>query len=138
MNNFLGYIKEDKALKALLNREPGVSGLSDNEESLLLAAAFQKSKRNIIVVKPTLFAAQNLQQRISSLIDEKPLLFAVEESLQIEAIAASPELEAARIETLIELARTDKPQLVITHTGGILRSLPAKKQFLAQMIELRK
>ena len=138
MNNILGYIKEDKALKALLNKEPGVSGLSDNAESLLLAAAFQKSKRNIIVVKPTLFAAQNLQQRISSLIEDKPLLFAVEESLQIEAIAASPELEAARIETLIELAKTSKPQLVITHTGGILRSLPAKKQFLGQMIELKK
>ena len=81
---------------ALLEKERGTVPLSSLiEEALIISAYHQISGRGILVIKENLYAAQRLYDRVSSLLCESDCaLFGANESLRVEAIAASPEITA--------------------------------------------
>ena len=137
MNNILSLLALNQAVLALEHNEGSLASVSLVEEALLVSAYFKKTKRNIIVVKNNLYNAQRLYDMISTMInDDSALLFGVEESLRIEAIAASPELMADKIDTLNKLCNAEN-HILITHTAGIVKQLPKRDYFISRIIKLK-
>lgn len=123
---------------ALLEKERGTVPLSSLiEEALIISAYHQISGRGILVIKENLYAAQRLYDRISSLLCESDCaLFGANESLRVEAIAASPEITANKVDILFSLMQNPN-QVVITCPSGILRHLPKKEVFKLGCMHLK-
>ncbi|MEG3039819.1 MAG: transcription-repair coupling factor [Erysipelotrichaceae bacterium] len=134
MNNLLNIIKNNPAIDSLMKHEQRLGNLSLTEEALLLVGLFQKDKQNIVVVKNNLYTAQKLFQRIQSL-SKDVLLFAMEDSLRVESIAASPESKASQLETMSMLL-ADGKKIIVTHTGALLHYLADPKVFKEHIIHL--
>ncbi|WP_305140146.1 transcription-repair coupling factor [Thomasclavelia cocleata] len=93
-------------------------------------------KKNIVVVKPNQYEANRLYQQVMSINERDALLFPVDESYRIEALAASPELLGQRIDTLYQLT-TNKPKILITHSQALVRYLPTKQIFKENCLDLK-
>ncbi|MCF0108744.1 MAG: transcription-repair coupling factor, partial [Erysipelotrichaceae bacterium] len=95
-----------------------------------------QNRRPMVVVKANLYSAQQLYERCRTLLpDGDCVLFSVEESLRVEAIAVSPESVAARVETLASLLM-DPNRIVITHVAGMIRHLPKVSLFVDSCLHL--
>ena len=114
MRKIVERLFQNPAVEAIIQNKTGVGSLSLQEEALILSAAFLRSKQSMFVVKNNMYEAQNMYQRLSTLCEEGVYLFCVEESLQVEAIASSPELYAQKIETLTKLLVSEKPIICVT------------------------
>ena len=69
-----------------------LSSTSLIEEAVVIATSFLKNKRPILVVKPNLYQAQRLYEKLLPLTSyEDCALFGADESLRVEAIAYSPD-----------------------------------------------
>ena len=129
-------LRQNAAFKALLNGKGNIVVNDINDEALLISSAFLTLKKDIVVIKPNQYEANMLYQRIMSINDNDVLLFPVDESYRIEALAASPELLGQRLDTLYRLT-TDKPKLVITHVQAIVRYLPDQQIFKENCLDLK-
>ena len=129
-------LRQNKAFKTLLNGKGNIIVNDINDEALLISSAFLTLKKDIVVVKPNQYEANMLYQQIMSINEHDTLLFPVDESYRIEALAASPELLGQRIDTLYQLT-TDKPKILITHSQALVRYLPAKQIFKENFLDLK-
>ena len=59
----------------------------------------------------------------------------MEESLRVEAIAASPEMKAAQVETLNRIL-DPSAKIIITHTGACMRYLPDPESFRSHCLHI--
>ncbi|NLC96996.1 MAG: transcription-repair coupling factor [Erysipelotrichaceae bacterium] len=134
VNKILELLKDNPAVKSL-NNEDGFSSFSLIEEALIIASSYKVNKRPILIVKNNLYNAQRLFERINSLLPEDSLLFNVEESLRVEAIASSPENTASKIETLYKLTQDDN-KIIVTHVAALIRQLPRIELFKEKCIKL--
>ena len=125
--NVLQSLESNVVSQEILNKGNRVGNLFLMEEALLLTSVFQKDRQTRIVVKKNRYEAQQLYQRIRQL-EEDVLLFVMEESLRVQAIASSPEDVQAQISFLSE-ALEEKPKLIICNTAAFLRYLPDAEFF---------
>ena len=102
--------------------------LFDMEEALLLASAFLKDKQTRIIVKKNRYHAQQLYQRLAPLLEDV-LLFVMEDSLRVQAIAASPEDKEDMLSSLYACVSEDKPRIIICNTAAFVRYLPDIQRF---------
>lgn len=130
-------LKDNEAVR-MLDEQRGVLPLvSLTQEALVLAASFLRRPRPVLVVKQNLYQAQRLYERILSFLSEEECaLFSAEESLRVEAIAASPEMTASRVDTLASLLE-NRNRIVITCPAGYLRHLPFPEDFSSSCIHLQ-
>ena len=121
-----------------LNSEKGPLPLTSLiEEALVIAASYRNHPRPILVVKHSLYSAQRLYERLSTLLGETQCaLFGADESLRVEAIAASPEMTASKVETLASLLK-NPDQVIITCPSGFLRQLPSPEIFREACITVK-
>lgn len=119
MKELFQLLRDNPAVQAICKQEDGLGNLSLSEEALLVLAVFHIKQRNIVIVKQNLYTAQKLYERMLALTDAPVLLFSVEESLRVEAIARSPEMRASQIEVMATL-QEQTPSICITHTAGIM------------------
>lgn len=122
-NEVLASLENNPVVLALEAGKDNIGNLNTTEEALILAAAYQKHPQNYIVVKKDKYAAQQLYDRLLPLCDNT-LLFVMEESLRVQAIASSPEEKEEQISALIEMTANDTPKIVVCNTAGFLRYLP--------------
>ncbi|MBO5554997.1 MAG: transcription-repair coupling factor, partial [Solobacterium sp.] len=107
------------------------------EEALVIAVSYRRKSRPILVVKHSLYSAQRLYERLSTLLGETNCaLFGADESLRVEAIAASPEMTASKVETLASLL-SNPCQVVVTCPSGLLRQLPSPETFRDACIHIK-
>lgn len=107
--------------------EQMVSGLSGSARSLVIASAFNETKRTQLVVTHNLFQAQKLYDDLVSLVGEESVfLYPVNELIASEIAVASPEMRGQRIEVLNRLA-SKKEAIVISPMAGVRRLLPPKQ-----------
>ncbi len=109
---------------------------SINDEALLIASSFTSNPRTIVVVKSSLYEAQQLHLHLSSMIKESSLYFPYDESLRVEALAASPEMQAIRFNTISRII-DKKPIVLVTHTAAIIRKIPSYELFVKKIIDLK-
>lgn len=136
MKDLLKVLSGNPAFVAFQEGKDNLGNLNLNEEALMIASAFQKKKRGMLIVKNNLYTAQRLYERLTPLVKDDVLLFSVEESLRVEAIAASPELLAKEIEVLNTLLN-DSNKICITHTGGYTKFLADPQIFSAFTYHLK-
>ncbi|MCI9130946.1 transcription-repair coupling factor [Thomasclavelia cocleata] len=129
-------LRQNVAFKTLLNGKGNIIVNDINDEALLISSAFLILKKNIVVVKPNQYEANRLYQQVMSINERDALLFPVDESYRIEALAASPELLGQRIDTLYQLT-TNKPKILITHSQALVRYLPTKQIFKENCLDLK-
>jgi len=137
MDELLKLLENDPALDALIHHKPGVAGLTDVEETLLYSTLFYKQKKTTVIVKNNLYTAQQLYNRLYPLLNNDVLLFTMEESLRVEAIAATPSTYAAQMNVLSTLCLDPQPKLIITHPMGLIRYIPSKEYFKNHILNLK-
>ena len=136
MQQILNRLIQDASVRALSNGQGSFAHLSLTQEAALLAAAYRTKPQAIFVVKPNLYQAQQLHAKLQTWLNEEEIaLFASEESLRVEAIASSPEINVQKMETLSRLS-AGNPILCITHIGAALRHLPSPAFFKQSTIKL--
>ena len=135
MKRIIELLAFNPAVDAIIDNKASIASLSIQEEAVIMSAAFLRSNKSMVIVKPNLYEAQNLYQNIYSLINEG-IIFAVEESLQVEAIASSPELHAQKMDVLTILSQNTKPVLCVTHSAAIVRYLPAVEKIREYTLSL--
>ncbi len=127
---------QDKAVRVITNHEKGLSQVPVNAESLIIAASYKQKKRLMVVVKNNLYTAQQLFRKLTPLLQEDVLLFSVEESLRVEAVASTPTMYADQMETLTDICLNDKPRVIITHPAALVRYLPSVTTFKNHILHL--
>ncbi|WP_276935497.1 transcription-repair coupling factor [Dielma fastidiosa] len=136
MNCLLNELLKNPAVESLLRKESSLGNLSLTEEALLYAALYRQSRQSLLIVKNNVYTAQKLIERLTPLVDVEVLPFVVEESLRVEAIAASPESKAVQLETMNAMLE-GKAKIVVAHTGALMRFMPSPELFKAVSMELK-
>lgn len=136
MNTILRECAANPAVSSLIRNEDHLGNVQPMEEALLLSTAFVQTKRSMVIVKNTLYSAQQLYQRLLSLLDDHVQLFAAEDSLRVEAIAASPEMKANQLETMSQLLE-EQACILVTHIGALLRYLPKPEVFQSCALHIK-
>ena len=125
----LDQIKGSKVVETILNHDSTIPACSDIEKALALASAFRADPHPMLVICHNAYAAQRLFDRLASFL---PLgacdLFTVEESLRIDALSASPEASAYRVD-ILNKCLTDSNRIIVTHGFAAIKRLPAVKDF---------
>ena len=134
-NPIIQSLEHNVLTQQLLKPDGQLGNLSEMEEALLLAAAFEQDHKTRIVVKKNKYEAQQLYARLA-MLEQEVLLFVMDESLRIQAIAASPEEKNAQLSALVQM-RQDYPKIIITNTAAYTRFLPDVKFFDENCIQLR-
>ncbi len=137
MNELFRLMANDPAVIAFNKHQPGLSCLGDVEETLIIAESFRQQPRNIVVVKENVFTAQQLYNRLYPLVKDDVLLFSVEESLRVEAVAASPSNYANQMNVLASLCLQEHPKIIVTHSMALIRYLPARETFRNHILDLK-
>lgn len=135
MNCLLNELVNNPAVECLLRKESSLGNLSLSEEALLYASLFRQSRQTLLIVKNNVYTATKLIERLTPLVDVDVLPFVVEESLRVEAIAASPESKAVQLETMNAMLE-GKAKIIVTHTGALMRFMPDPELFKAVSMEL--
>lgn len=134
-NPILASINDNPMVHELLESGDHIGNLSEMEEALILASAFEQDRRTRIIVKKNKYEAQQLYSRLA-MLEQEVLLFVMDDSLRVSAIAASPEENESQVAALCEL-RQDYPKLVITNTAAFMRYLPDRTFFDENCLTLR-
>ena len=112
----------------------GLKGMTDTSFSLLVNEIFEKEKRNILILTPTLFEANQILNNLS--YNSNALFFPMDDFLTSMAVAQSPELKVTRLETINELLN-NKNHILVTHLMGFLRFLPTLETYKKHIIKLK-
>ena len=103
--------------------------ISKNEiYNQLLLYIFFKSKKNIILVYPTLNEATGSYNELKNYIDDV-YLFPEDDLISKKAIAASPELLFLRV-NLLNKFNDDKQKIVLVHLNSFIKKLPNKNKYI--------
>ena len=130
-------IKNLSAVKKMNQDRGTVPYAFTMQEALVLAASFMEKPRPILVIKQNLYQAQRLFDRLMTLLPEADCaLFGADESLRVEAIAASPQMQAVQVETLASLLQ-NPCQIVVTCPSAVLRHLPFPEDFAKGCFSLK-
>ncbi len=137
MQNLINeLVKEEEAVKKF-NYPNNFTCSDENSEAILISTSFLASKKTFVIIKNSLYSAQRLYDRLSSLLDTPNLfLYPTDESLRLEVIAESKELIAERIFILSHILK-EEPSIIITHTSSIIRHLPKKEDYLNSFVNLK-
>ena len=135
-NLIYGLLKNEDAIKNF--KYPNNFTCSDeNSEAILIATSFLASNKTIVIIKNSLYSAQRLYDRISTLLNSGNIfLYPTDESLRLDAIAESKNLIAERVYILSKILQNE-PSIIITHTASIIRHLPNKEDFLSSIINIK-
>ena len=107
MEILLKELQQNEAVLSIQKKESVLGNLSYMEEALLLAADYRQKPQKLLIIKNNAYTAQKLYERLQALLGDEVLLFSLEESLRVEAIAASPENKAIQMEAMAKLQQQD-------------------------------
>lgn len=137
MKKILQLISQNPAVE-LLRKGKGQIITSDiTDEAYLLASAYQRDPRPYVIVKSNLYEASQLYQALTALVDDGVCqYFPIDESMRMEVLATSPEMQSERIQAYQALTTRDH-YLLITHTHALLRHIPSKETFTQFRLSIR-
>ncbi|GAA6114455.1 transcription-repair coupling factor [Apilactobacillus apinorum] len=114
-----------------------VTGLSGSAKTMMIAALFNETKKNILIVTDTLSRCDDIVEDLQNVIAEDDVIeFPVEEVLAAEVATSSPEYKATRVQALAALLG-DEPKIVVTSVSGTKRILPSVDDFKAANLTIK-
>ena len=126
-NPILQSLEKNPVTQELMKPDGKVGNLGEMEEALLLAAAFAQDHKTRIVVKKNKYEAQQLYTRLA-MLQQEVLLFVMDESLRISAIAASPEEKNNQLSAMVQM-RQDFDKIIVVNAAAFTRFMPDVKFF---------
>ena len=114
----------------------GLVGLNDEFFSLYVNKLLKEQNKNILIVTPTLFEANIINNSLSTYTN-RSYLFPMDDFLTSESIAISPDLKVTRLETINRTFDIEK-KIIVTHLNGYLRYLPTKEKYKNSILKLIK
>lgn len=136
MNILLKELENNEAVQSILAGQSNLGNLSFSEEALLLATSYRQRPCSMFVIKNNAYTAQKLYERLYGLIEDDVLLFSVEESLRVEAIAASPEHKANQMEVMAKL-QDGHPYICVMNVAAAIRYVPSPKVFQEHCLHIK-
>lgn len=138
MEAILQRLSSHRAIELYQQKRECFANVSLAQEALLVASVYRKHPQPMIIIKPNLYQAQMLFEKVATLLGhpDQVFLYPQEESLRVEAIASSPEMHTLKMEAMMKLLTVENP-LCITHTAAVIRKIPTKKTLSTLVIELR-
>lgn len=124
-----------KIFDGMLKKGMGISNVTDEFFALAVNSLFEREKKGILIVTPTLYEANKMYEIIKTYVDDT-YLFPMDDFLASQAVAISPEYLLKRLEVLNEL-KTDDRKIVITHLEGYLARLENKKDYEKDHIKIK-
>lgn len=136
--DIISLLSKNKTIEAFKNNE--VHDIITDDvigTAFLVASKYQAKREKMIVVTSNLYNSQRLYDILNTLIGEEDcLFFPYDELLRNDAVAVSKEMVSQRIYVLNEMLQRDS-YVVITHTTGFLKYLPAPELFSQKSIRLK-
>ena len=126
-NPILQSLEHNPLTKEFMKPDGRLGNLGEMEEALLLAAAFAQDHKTRIVVKKNKYEAQQLYTRLA-MLQQEALLFVMDESLRISAIAASPEEKNNQLAAMVQM-RQDFDKIIVVNAAAFTRFMPDVKFF---------
>ena len=127
---------KDICEKSKLKTNISVSGMTDDFFGVYLYNLFCEKNKDILVIMPTLYEANQLMNTMETYIDST-LLFPMDDFLTSEAISLSPDLMITRLETINELCSSNRKHIVITHLEGYTHFLPLMNEYKKSILNLK-
>ena len=127
---------KDICEKSKLKTNISVSSMTDDFFGVYLYNLFCEKQRDILVVMPSLYEANQLMNVLETYSDST-LLFPMDDFLTSEAISSSPDLMITRLDTMNALCNQNKKHIVITHLEGYTHFLPPKKEYKEAFLKLK-
>lgn len=104
-----------------------VTGLAGSAKTLLFARAFKKTKKNLIVLMPNLYYANQLTEDLQHVLPAEQIhSFPVDEVLSAEMAFSSPEARGERVATLNALQQK-QPGIYLLPVAALHKRLPQPK-----------
>ena len=100
----------------------------------LILYIFLKSKKNLILVYPTLNEATEIYNELKNYLDDI-YLFPEDDFMNKKAIAASPELLYMR-SNLLNKFNDEKQKIIVMHLNSFIKKLPNKNNFINNKINI--
>lgn len=136
---FLQKTPEFQRYEQSLSR-PGSSILihdgSEEVGATLILDAWLNSTSSLFVVLPNLYKAQQMYDRLSSLVEEEEIsFFPQDEFITNEMLVSSNEFKMERINAIRDLLE-GKRQIIVTHTAGIVKAQMPRTRWQNAVLEL--
>lgn len=113
-----------------------ITGLSGSAKTLLIANAFIRKKKKIVVVVPNLYYGNQLVEDLRNVLSEKEVyFFPVDEVLSVEMAFSSPESRAERV-TALDFLVSNQLGIVVVTVAGLRKYLPQKDTWIEAHINL--
>ncbi|WP_270492966.1 transcription-repair coupling factor [Enterococcus thailandicus] len=107
-----------------------ITGLAGSAKTLLIAHVFKKTNKNIIVLLPNLYYANQLAEDLQHVVDQDNIhLFPVDEVLSAEMAFSSPEARAERVATLNAL-QEKQAGIYLLPVAALHKRLPSKNAWV--------
>lgn len=135
--HIIDYLQQYEAVKSLYRSRKTLVLNDEMTEALVITSAFKLHQKTLVIVKPNLYSAQKLYERVSGFLNEDECLFyPSDESFRMEALATSPELLTQRIYVLNRLL-DQQPRVIIMHTASLIRNVATKENILHHILTLQ-
>ena len=135
MNKILDILKDNPALKQMLSGKGEIVTNNINDEAYLIASAFIKKPKQIIIIKQNQYQALHLYYALKELLKDV-CYYPSDESLRVEAVAYSYELLGERMNSLYLLS-LNQPVICIAHTHSVIRYITPLNLFKESIIHLK-
>ena len=124
MNELLKLLADNPAVRSLIRGEAAWGQSFGERGSIVAGCRLQAKAADHDRRENNTYTAQRLQERLEPLLHEQALLFVMEESLRVQAIASSPEDKDEMIYSLTQLVKDNKPKIIICNVAAFTRYLP--------------
>jgi len=124
----------EKLFKIENDNQVIITGLTDELNVIYIYNNFKEKNKSNLVVVNTLYEATTIYNKLLNYTN-KVLFFPMDDFINSEALAISPELKAERLTTINKLIEEEK-YIVVTNLMGYLRYLPKKEKWKSSVINL--
>ena len=115
----------------------GIVGITDEFFCVYLYNLLNQQSKDLLVVMNSLYEANKIYNSLSNYTDDV-YLFPMDDFLTSESLAASPDLQVTRLETLSTIVNLNKNKIIVTNLMGYLRFLPTKEKYNDSIVSLKK
>ena len=124
----------DNLINVKIEKGMGIYNLTDEFFCVFSNYLYNSFDKNILIVVNSLFEANKLYNSLSN-YNDNVLLFPMDDFLNSEAIAISPDLKINRLESLNTII-SGKKCIIITNLMGYLRYLPEREDYKKNILKL--
>lgn len=103
--------------------------------SLIVYKNYLSTKKNILIVTPSLFEASKIYESIANYTNEV-YLFPNDDYFTVNCLAVSPEFKITRLETINSILKNNKNKIIVTHLDGYIKKLTSKKEYSFNIFNL--